>query len=132
MRSTWIPRKIGTTPGNLAERACVLRELNEEMHIPESALENLRLRYVTLRLNKGEIRQNYYFFADLKRGTNVRLLCDEGKPEWVAYDEIMERKMPYTAQYVLSHYLETGKNTTCVYCGIATKNAVNFIMMEEF
>lgn len=44
-------------------RACVLRELDEEMNISETDLENISLRYVTLRLRKGEIFQNYYFFA---------------------------------------------------------------------
>jgi len=113
-------------------RACVLRELYEEMKIPESALENLSLRYITLRLKKGEIRQNYYFFADLKPNINIELLCDEGKPEWVAYEDILAKEMPYTAKYVLSHYLGTGKNTTSVYGGIATKTAVNFIEFKEF
>ena len=113
-------------------RACVLRELYEEMRIPASALENLSLRYVTLRLKKGEIRQNYYFFADLKPGTKVDLVCDEGKPEWVAFDKIMEKKMPYTAKYVLQHYFKTGKNTACIYGGVAEKNAVDFIDLKEF
>jgi hypothetical protein len=113
-------------------RACVLRELYEEMKIPESALENLSLRYITLRLKKGEIRQNYYFFADLKPSIDVELLCYEGKPEWVGYEDILEREMPYTAKYVLRHYFEVGKNTTSVYGGIATKTAVNFIELKEF
>lgn len=64
-------------------RACVLRELYEEMRVPESALDDLQLRYVTLRLKDGEIRQNYYFFADLKSDVEIKLHCDEGKPEWV-------------------------------------------------
>ena len=113
-------------------RACVLRELYEEMNVPESALENLQLRYVTFRLKKGEIRQNYYFFADLKPHIDIRLLCDEGKPEWVDYEKILEKTMPYTAKYVLRHYLETGRNTACVYGGIATENTVDFIELKEF
>ena len=45
-------------------KACVLRELKEELNLCENDIENLSLRYVTLRRTKGEIRQNYYFFAD--------------------------------------------------------------------
>ncbi len=113
-------------------RACVLRELNEEMNISENALENLMLKYVTLRLKKGEIRQNYYFFADLKPHIDIALSCDEGKPEWVDYENVLEKAMPYTAKYVLQHYLETGKKTACLYGGIATKNNIVFTELKEF
>ena len=47
-------------------RACVLRELQEETGMCEDHLENLSLRYITMRLKNGEIRQNYYFFGKLK------------------------------------------------------------------
>ena len=49
-------------------KACVLREMNEELGLREDNIRNLSLRYVTLRRTKGEIRQNYYFFAMLKDG----------------------------------------------------------------
>lgn len=113
-------------------RACILRELYEEMEIPESALKNLSLRYITLRLKKGEIRQNYFFFADLKPGIDIELLCDEGRPEWVAYEDVLDKEMPYTAKYVLRHYLKIGKNTTSIYGGISTKAAVDFVELAEF
>ena len=44
-------------------KACVVRELKEELGLCEADIENLSLRYITLRSTKGEIRQNYYFFA---------------------------------------------------------------------
>lgn len=43
-------------------KACVLRELYEELSVTESQIENLQMRYITLRRTKEEIRQNYYFF----------------------------------------------------------------------
>lgn len=58
---------IGSAGGHFEERevndarACVLRELKEELNIGGNEIENLSLRYVTLRRTKGEIRQNYYF-----------------------------------------------------------------------
>lgn len=64
---TW----VGSAGGHFEEnelndpKACVLRELKEELGISEHAIRNLVLRYVTLRRMKGEIRQNYYFFAEL-------------------------------------------------------------------
>ena len=113
-------------------RACVLRELYEEMQISEDQIENLRLRYVTLRLKNGEIRQNYYFFADLKPGVDVKLSCNEGHPEWVVYQKLLDRNMPYTAWYVLEHYLREGKKTEGIYSGIAKENGVEFVELKEF
>ena len=47
-------------------KACVLRELNEELDICENDIDNLALRYVALRKTKEEIRQNYYFAVETK------------------------------------------------------------------
>lgn len=58
---------IGSAGGHFEEfelndaKACVLREMNEELGLCEDNIRNLSLRYVTLRRTKGEIRQNYYF-----------------------------------------------------------------------
>lgn len=53
--------------------ACMLRELYEELHLAFEDIENTALRYVTLRRTKGEIRQNYYFFANLKEHVDDNL-----------------------------------------------------------
>ncbi len=45
--------------------------LQEETGLAPDALENLELRYVSLRNTKGELRQNYYYFAALKEGFEV-------------------------------------------------------------
>ena len=60
-------------------KACVLREMNEELALREDDIRNLSLRYVTLRRTKGEIRQNYYFFAMLKDGVSDDLVSNEGE-----------------------------------------------------
>ncbi len=39
-------------------KACVLREMKEELGLMPEDTQNLRLRYITLRSTKGEIRQN--------------------------------------------------------------------------
>ena len=64
-------------------KACALREVFEEAGVAESDLENLTLKYVTLRLKNNEIRQNYYFFADLLNKDLQLEYCDEGLLEWV-------------------------------------------------
>lgn len=113
-------------------KACVLRELYEEMHISDKSLDHLELRYITLRNKKGEIRQNYFFFAELKSGTNVELDCNEGKPEWVDYDQVLEKQMPFSARCVLEHYFSKGRNTDCVYGGVISKEKQEFVELSEF
>lgn len=102
-------------------RTCVLRELEEETGLTEKDLKNISLRYVTLKLKDGEIRQNYYYFAELKNQIFSTFLpeCSEGVLEWTAYENLAQRRMPYTAGYVIRHYLETGRHTETLYCGTA-------------
>ena len=53
-------------------KAAMLREMNEEIGLTEDDIENLKFRYVTLRMKNNEIRQNYYFFADLKDDAKIK------------------------------------------------------------
>ena len=113
-------------------KACVLRELKEEAGLREDDLENLTMRYVTLRLKNGEIRQNYYFFADLRERVTVELASDEGRLQWIPYDQVMDREMPFTAHYMLQHYLAVGRHTDDLYAGITTEDSVEFTSQREF
>lgn len=110
-------------------KACILRELKEELGLDESHLENLALRYITLRKAKDEIRQNYYFFARLKAGVSENLTSNEGICKWFSYSELSALDMPFTAKYVIEHYLETGHKTDELYGGIGDGSTVRFISM---
>lgn len=114
-------------------RTCVLREAFEEIGARESDFEHLRLRYLTLRLKDGEIRQNYYFFADLKDPDRGFTDCPEGELAWVEMDRLMDYPMPYTAKAALNHYLREGYRTDLLYAGTATLNGkVLFSPLVEF
>lgn len=114
-------------------RNCVLRELYEETGLGDREIDNLSLRYITLRLKNGEIRQNYYFFADLIDSEKV-ITSNEGNLKWFQMEELLEAmpEMPFTAYYVVKHYLEIGKDTDTLYAGIATESGVVFTEMREF
>ena len=112
-------------------KACVLRELYEETGLTENDIENLALRYITLRLKNGEIRQNYYFFADLK-APDVPINSNEGNLEWVDFDKAMLLDMPFSSKYVVEHYIKTGRKTSALYCGTAQENGVVFVELHEF
>ena len=113
-------------------RACVLREMHEEIGLTEDDLSGMKMRYVTLRLKNGEVRENYYFFAELKSGVQINQACGEGCLEWADMGSVLEKKMPHTAWHMLSHYLGEGRYTDLLYGGVTTENGVVFTPMQEF
>lgn len=113
-------------------RACVLRETREELGLSAEDLAGLRLGYITLRRIGGEIRQNYYFFAELKREPEVGLVSDEGRLQWFSFEELSTLPMPYTARYVLEHYLSKGRREKKLYAGVADADGVRFLELTEF
>jgi len=113
-------------------KTAMLRELEEEVGLTEDALENICLRYVTFRLKNGEIRQNYYYFADLREGVQINMACGEGELRWVEADGLPFEEMPHTANYVMRHYAETGKNNDVLYAGTSTGDGVVFHELVEF
>lgn len=129
---------VGSAGGHFEEHelnhpeACVLRELEEELSITRDMLKDLRLRYVTLRRSKGEVCQNYYFFAELPDGTEMDLFSDEGELKWFPMEELHNLEMPFSAKYMIEHYLQIGKDTDMIYGGIADGNKVVFTELPEF
>lgn len=129
---------IASAGGHLEEneindsKACAMRELYEELGVTENDICDLSLRYVTLRRTNKEIRLNYYFFAELKNGIEMNLKSNEGQLKWFSLNEIKELKMPFTAKYVMEHWIDIGKNTTDIYGGIADGEKVVFTEMPAF
>jgi len=111
--------------------ACVLREMNEELGLLPEDIEGLALRYITLRYTEGEIRQNYYFFAELKESVNENLSSNEGTCKWFSLNEISSLEMPFTAKYVIEHFCKTGCMTNVLYVGTATRDNIIFCELNE-
>ncbi len=112
--------------------ACVVRELQEETPIRLELLNNIKFKYVTLRLKNGEIRQNYYYFASLKDDIDITLDSNEGSLQWVPLDEVMDKEMPLTAKFMLEHYLTKGRFDDCLYSGITREEDMVFTKLTEF
>ncbi len=112
-------------------RACVLRELREETGLCENDIRNLTLRYITLRNTNGEIRQNYYFFADFPEADGREVHSNEGTLKWFHIDDIDGLAMPFTAKYVIAHYCREGRYTETLYAGITGENGVAFSELRE-
>lgn len=112
-------------------RACVLRELQEETGLTEEVLEGLALRYITMRLKDGEVRQNYYYFSELKDGACVND-SNEGRLEWHDMHALDALPMPVTARHVVDHYLRVGRFTDVLYGGLTTAAGPVFAELNDF
>lgn len=127
---------VGSAGGHFEEQElndpmrCILREMGEELGLTDADVEGLTLRYITHRLTGGEIRQNYYFFARLKE-TKV-LSSTEGQLRWIKFEEIPELDMPVSARHMILHYLQEGRFTDKIYCGVTEKDGTHFVEMVEF
>lgn len=127
-------------------RTCACKLLLDRKLIPEqyrsnfpfitehakANIEKVTLRYVTLRRTKGEIRQNYYFFAILNEEVSDDLVSNEGELKWFSLNKLDELEMPYTARYVMDHYCLVGQYSDKIYTGVANENEVIFLELPEF
>ena len=109
----------------------MLSELEEELSITKDMITYLELKYVKLR-RKGELRQNYYFFAKLPNGTKMQLKSNEGVLKWFPIEQITELKMPFSARFMIEHYLKIGRYNNVMYGGIANGKTVVFVELLEF
>ena len=111
-------------------RKCALREMQEELGLTESDVDGLTLRYITLRLKDGEIRQNYYFFGSLKEERTLQ--STEGELHWISYDGFEDLNMPLSAKHMILHYLKFGRFDDLLYAGITEESETRFVPMKEF
>ena len=111
-------------------RACALREMREELGLTEADVADLKLRYITLRLKNGEIRQNYYFFGKLIR--DRKLDSTEGNLHWFTYEEAEFLHMPASAKHMMLHYLKVGRFDEHLYAGITDEAGTKFVIMKDF
>ena len=129
-------RYVGSAGGHFEKdelndpKACILREMQEELGLTEADVDGLSLRYITHRYTGGEIRQNYYFFGRLKEKKALSSL--EGTLRWVSWEEIPSLHMPISAKHMILHYLKEGRFTDGLYCGVTEETGTNFVIMQDF
>ena len=112
-------------------QACVLRELREETGLTASDIKELSMRYITMRLKNGEVRQNYYFFAELCDPEKT-ITSNEGVLSWVPLAEIDSLPMPQSAKCVLRHYRMCGRFDHALRGGVTEEDRVDFHILREF
>ena len=133
VNNVWVPSAGGHFDESELNNAkkCALRELNEEIGLSENMLGKIEMRYITLRRINGEVRQNYYFFAQLNK-SDAELSSNEGILKWFDISKIDTLEMPYTAKYVLQHYVKIGRHNNMLYGGISDGNQVVFTELCDY
>ena len=126
VNNVWIGSAGGhMEPAEIASpETCVLREMQEELGLSPHEITQPQLRYITQRMTNGEIRQNYYYFAQLK--TDRKLVSTEGTLRWFGLGEVDKLPMAYTARFMLDHWLAVGRSTDLIYSGTADGEKVAF------
>jgi len=112
-------------------KACVLRELREEIGLSPEDFALLRLRYIVLHRLKSEVRQNHYFFAKPGKGVHIPLCSEEGSLSWQELTQLEGLTMPRTVKGMLCHYYSTGQHTRELYVGISGSEGVQFSLLED-
>lgn len=111
-------------------KACVLRELREELGLEIRDVNSLDLRYVTLRHTKEEIRVIYFFFAEVKE--KMTLISNEGELQWFPLANVDHLPMPLTAKRVLEHYAKKGQYDSRLYAGVMTGDQLIVSELDDY
>lgn len=132
LNDLWIGSAGGHFNNNELDKPydCVVRELNEELNISLEDIKNLKLRYITLRKIDNEVRQNYYYFAEINEILGKTIESNEGDLKWFNIKELPFNKMPITSKEVLKHYINNRNVSKNIYCGSVSDNNINFSLMN--
>ena len=104
---------------------CVLRELEEELGLDSSQINNLQWRYLSIYFTGGELRQNYYYFADLPDKTLITE-SKEGTLHWMDIKDLEKLPMPRTSELVIRHYTNEGQYSNNMYGVLVTDTNATF------
>ncbi|WP_052088125.1 NUDIX domain-containing protein [Paenibacillus wynnii] len=88
---------------NFPKRACI-REIFEESGILEEEIEDLKLKYILIRIKDDEIRQQFVYFGGVNSSEFIN--SAEGELHWIELEEILELKLSKIVNFMVNHYLE--------------------------
>ena len=112
----WAPPGGGVEYGESLTRA-LEREFEEETGLKRECINNLRMKYIVLRIRDNqEIRIQYVFFGNVSKNINL-IESDEGSLTWIDYKEIVNHNVSSTTKEKVEHYNELDKSTANVYVG---------------
>lgn len=97
-------------------KAC-LREIEEETGLLDKHINDLKLRYIVLRMkDNNEIRIQYVYFGNVISGSEL-IESDEGQLSWIDIKKISQKNVTATTKEIIRHFFDEGKNTDHVNVG---------------
>ncbi|WP_193726842.1 NUDIX domain-containing protein [Paenibacillus guangzhouensis] len=101
---------------NYPIKAC-FREIYEESGIKATEINELKLRYILIRIKHDEIRQQFVYFGKTIRTQYVT--SDEGELYWKDIEELKELHTSKIIEFMLEHY-QNNINKTEIMIGTIT------------
>ncbi|SDD23491.1 8-oxo-dGTP diphosphatase [Paenibacillus sp. UNCCL117] len=90
-------------------QSAVLREIHEETGLLQEDLEDLQLRYILIRLNQQEVRQQFIYTSTARRRDITQ--SDEGTLHWIPRQQVLNREIPFIFHKLLEHYFQHPSST---------------------
>lgn len=97
------------------------RELAEEIGIKKADIQNLSLKYISVRKTEIEMRYTYHYFGETKIGFSLPH-CDEGELHWLDKDRIFALPMTISVKAPLKHWLENPEDQALYLVAINKEN----------
>jgi 8-oxo-dGTP diphosphatase len=123
-KDTFLPGLLVPIGGHIEENeisdpdiACI-REIEEETGLKSNNINELKLRYIVMRLKDNrEIRVQYVYFGSVEQ--NAQLVeSDEGELIWLTSKKILKSEnVTATTKEIIKHYHENGQFNDNVYVG---------------
>ncbi|WP_438444307.1 NUDIX domain-containing protein [Gorillibacterium sp. sgz5001074] len=105
-------------PSELGDpRAACLREVEEETGLRPEEIRDLELKYILLRLNGTDLRQQFVYTGRTDRRDVAT--TEEGELHWIPKEEILNRDLPFVFRSLLAHWLSE-EPSDAVWMGTAT------------
>jgi len=78
------------------------REVYEETGIPKSAIKDLKLRYIAVRLIDNQVRCHHHYFGEIENEVSLQE-CTEGELHWVNKSEMLDLPMTTSVKEAVKH-----------------------------
>jgi 8-oxo-dGTP diphosphatase len=88
---------------NHPRKACI-REIYEESGLQEKEIDELKLRYILLRIKEEEIRQQFVYFGKIEKTDFTN--SEEGELYWINKDDLLMLNLSRIIYFMLEHYFE--------------------------
>ncbi|RLQ94248.1 NUDIX hydrolase [Falsibacillus albus] len=120
---------------NDPHKAC-LREIEEETGLKEDVLNELRLKYIVLRMKAlQEVRMQYVFVGNVLPGVDLQE-SEEGSLFWCTPKSLPDHVITATTKEIIYHYQHLGAHDESTYCGSMKSNngepEISWSLLEDW